>query len=124
MEKCAKKILIIEDSRELAGALEGLLKLRGFTVFTARDGIGGLETARREKPDLVLLDIMLPKISGYEVCRLLKSDSLTWRIPVFVVSSLSKPEQVERAKECGATHFLKKPYDINELVEQVIKLLP
>ena len=93
-----RKILIIEDNKDLAGAIEGLLKLKGFETFLARDGVSGIEQARKHKPDLVLLDIMLPKLNGFEVCRMLKTDSALRHIPVLrekapTVWHSEKPEE-------------------------------
>ncbi|MDD2773732.1 MAG: response regulator [Elusimicrobiales bacterium] len=118
------KILLIEDSKELSAALAGVLGLKGMEVFTARDGVSGVELARREKPALILLDLMLPKLSGYEVCKILKTDNATWRIPVVVLSTLSRPEQVDRAKAAGADHFVAKPYDLDAVIGEILRFLP
>ncbi|MFA6583125.1 MAG: response regulator [Elusimicrobiaceae bacterium] len=123
-ETAKKRIVLIEDSKELAVALAGVLRLKGYEVMIARDGVLGLETVKREKPDLVLLDLMLPKLSGYEVCRLLKTDNITWRIPVMVLSTLTKPEQIDRAKQAGADKFVPKPYDLDSVIDEVVKFLP
>jgi len=118
-----KKIVMIEDSKDVAGALSGVLRLKGVEVFVARDGVAGLELAKKEKPDLILLDIMLPKISGFEVCKMLKTDNLTWRIPVIIMSTLSKPEHIDRAKAAGADHFIGKPYDLDATVSEILGFL-
>ncbi len=118
-----KKVLLIEDNKDLSAAVCGLLGIKGVDVTAVRDGVSGLEAARREKPSLILLDIMLPKLSGFDVCRTLKSDPVTRRIPVVVVSTLSKPSDAERAKSCGADHFITKPYDMDELIREVLKIL-
>ncbi|MDD4004381.1 MAG: response regulator [Elusimicrobiaceae bacterium] len=123
MTDSRKKIVLIEDSKELAVALAGVLRLKGHEVLLAKDGITGVETVRREKPDLVLLDLMLPKLSGYEVCRQLKTDNATWKIPVVIMSTLSKPEQVDRAKQAGADHFIAKPYDLDSIIDEILKFL-
>jgi len=123
-EKEKKKILIIEDSKELGNALKGVLELEGFEVLWATDGVSGLEKATHNKPALILLDLMLPKLSGFDVCKMLKTNAVTWRIPVVVMSTLSKPEQMDRAKEMGANHFIKKPYDLDAVIEEVKKFLP
>jgi len=118
------KILMIEDSKEIAAALSGVLGLKGAVVTVARDGVSGVSLAKREKPDLILLDLMLPKLSGFEVCKILKTDNLTWRIPVIIMSTLNKPEQIARAKEAGADHFVSKPYDLDVVVDEIYKFLP
>ncbi len=118
-----RKILIIEDNKDLAGAIEGLLKLKGFETFLARDGVSGIEQARKHKPDLVLLDIMLPKLNGFEVCRMLKTDSALRHIPVLVMSTLSAPDDIDRAMECGAKDFINKPYNLEEVIKKILALL-
>jgi len=118
------KVVLIEDSRELAGALSGVLGLKGIDVVVARDGVTGIETAKREKPDLILLDLMLPKVSGYDVCKTLKTNTITWKIPIVIMSTLTKPDQIDRAKDVGADHFIAKPYDLNRTVEEILKFLP
>jgi len=118
-----KKIVLIEDSKELGIALSGVLRLKGHEVILAKDGVAGVEAVRREKPSLVLLDLMLPKLSGYEVCRMLKTDNTTWKIPVVVLSTLSRPEQVDRAKQAGADHFIPKPYDLDSVLGEIEKFL-
>lgn len=123
MPETAKKIVMIEDSKDLGLALSGVLRLKGYEVFLAKDGVAGVETVRREKPNLVLLDLMLPKLSGYEVCRQLKTDNSTWKIPVVIMSTLSKPEQVDRAKQAGADHFIPKPYDLDSIVNEIVKFV-
>jgi CheY-like chemotaxis protein len=118
------KVLLIEDSKELALALSGVLGLKGLDVVVARDGVAGIDAAKHEKPVLILLDIMLPRLSGYEVCKILKTDNATWRIPVVVLSTLSRPEQVDRAKAAGADHFVAKPYDLDSVVEEILRFIP
>jgi DNA-binding response OmpR family regulator len=118
------KVLLIEDSKELAVALSGVLTLKGLEVIVARDGVAGVEAARREKPALILLDLMLPKISGFEVCKILKTDNTTWRIPIIIMSTLSKPEQMDRAKAAGADHFIPKPYNLEETVAEIMRFVP
>ena len=107
-----KKVVLIEDSKTLAGALTGALELEGVQTVWAADGVQGVAAARREKPDLILLDLMLPKLSGFEVCKMLKTNDLTWRIPVVIMSTLTDPESRDRAKEAGADYFIAKPYDL------------
>jgi len=117
------KVLLIEDSKDLAIALTGIFKLRGIDLKVAKNGVEGIDMAKREKPALILLDLMLPKLSGFEVCKILKTDNTTWRIPIVVVSTLSQSEYMQRAKELGADHFITKPYNLDELVAQVLRLI-
>ena len=118
-----KKVVLIEDSKTLAGALTGALELEGVQTVWAADGVQGVAAARREKPDLILLDLMLPKLSGFEVCKMLKANDLTWRIPVVIMSTLTDPESRDRAKEAGADYFIAKPYDLAATLAEIKKYL-
>ena len=118
------KILIIEDSKITGPALMEVLKLKGVDCSWAKDGATGLETAKREKPSLVLLDLLLPRVSGFDVCKKLKTDETTWRIPVVVMSTLTDAESKEKATAAGADYFIEKPYNLSAVVDQVLKLLP
>jgi len=118
-----KKVLLIEDSKALVGALEGALKLNGINVVWAADGVQGVAAAKREKPDLILLDLMLPRISGFEVCRILKTDDATWRIPVVIMSTLTDSESRTRAQEAGADYFIGKPYSLPDTLAEIKKYL-
>ena len=118
-----KKVVLIEDSKSLAGALTGALELEGVQTVWAADGLQGVAAARKEKPDLILLDLMLPKLSGFEVCKMLKTNDLTWRIPVVIMSTLTDPESRDRAKEAGADYFIAKPYDLAATLAEIKKYL-
>ena len=118
------KILVVEDSHVLAPALIGALKLKGQECLWAKNGVECIEMAKREKPDLVLLDLMLPKVSGFEVCRAIKTDGNIWKTPVVIMSTLTDPEQKDRASEAGADYFIDKPYSLKEMVEKILKFLP
>ena len=119
-----RKIVMIEDSKAASTVLKEVLGAEGHTVLHAADGISGLALARREKPDLILLDLLLPKLSGYEVCNALMRDSLTRRIPVLIISTLDTPESIEKIKTCGARNFMKKPYNLEDLLREIKRLLP
>lgn len=118
-----KKIVLIEDSKVLATALIGALKIDHIETHWAANGVEGVTLAKREKPDLILLDLMLPKLSGFEVCKLLKTDNATWRIPIVIMSTLSDPESRERATEAGADYFIPKPYDLPSTLAEIRKIL-
>ena len=118
-----KKVVLIEDSKTLAGALTGALELEGVQTVWAADGVQGVAAARKEKPDLILLDLMMPKLSGFEVCKMLKTNDLTWRIPVVIMSTLTDPESRDRAKEAGADYFIAKPYDLAATLAEIKKYL-
>lgn len=118
-----KKVVLIEDSKTLAGALKAALEIEGIAVVWAADGVQGVAAAKREKPDLILLDLMLPKLSGFEVCKLLKTDNSTWRIPVVIMSTLVDEESRLRATEAGADYFIAKPYDLAASMAEIKKYL-
>ncbi len=119
-----RKILMIEDSKVASGVLLEVLASEGYAVLHASDGVAGLALARREKPDLILLDLLLPKLNGYEVCNALMRDNLTRHIPILIISTLDTPESREKAKLCGARNFMKKPYNLDDLLREIKRLLP
>ncbi len=118
-----KKIVLIEDSKVLATALMGALKIDGIETYWAANGVEGVTLSKREKPDLILLDLMLPKLSGFEVCKMLKTDNATWRIPVVIMSTLTDPESRERVVAAGADYFIPKPYDLPSTLTEIKKIL-
>lgn len=122
MEK--KKILIIEDESTLQKALSEFLTEEGFEVFSALDGEMGTEMAKKEKPDLVLLDIILPKKDGYEVLDELKGNDETKMIPVILLTNLESAEDIDRAFEKGAkTYLVKSNYKLEEVVGKIKETL-
>lgn len=118
-----KKVVLIEDSKILGTALVGALKVENIEVHWADNGVKGLALAKQVRPDLILLDLMLPKISGFEVCKLLKTDNATWRTPVVVMSTLVDEESRLRATEAGADYFIPKPYDLQSTLAEIKKFL-
>ena len=118
-----KKVVLVEDSKVLGTALSGALKVEGVEVHWAKNGVEGVTFAKQLKPDLILLDLMLPKLSGFEVCKILKTDDTTWRIPVVIMSTLTDEESRTRAQEVGADHFIAKPYDLAATLTEIKKYL-
>jgi len=118
------KIVIIEDSKSLGAALKGALEIKGHEVFWVNDGRAALPAVKRNKPDIILLDLMLPHISGFEICKAIKTDNAIWRTPVVIMSTLTSPEQKERAAEAGADHFIGKPYDLRETLAEISAYIP
>ncbi len=118
-----RRIVLIEDSKAAATVLKEVLEAEGHSVLHAADGVAGLALARREKPDLVLLDLLLPKLNGYDVCNALMRDNLTRHIPILIISTLDNPESVEKARQCGARNFMKKPYNLEDLLREIKRLL-
>ncbi|MFH2201536.1 MAG: response regulator [Elusimicrobiota bacterium] len=117
------KILIVEDDFTLAENLKVLLKSKGFEVELAPDGDSGIKKAQSFKPDLVLLDIMIPKVSGFEVCRQLRSDEKTSHIKILMTTGLDRMADVEKAFSSGATDYLVKPFDGDRLMKKIAKVL-
>jgi DNA-binding response OmpR family regulator len=118
-----KRVLLVEDDRFLRRACEVSLRGRA-TVMTASDGEEGLALARRERPDLVLLDWLMPKLSGVEVLRALKADTATRDIPVLIVSNSSRERDVETVMELGAAgYWVKANLSLRELTDRVNNLL-
>jgi len=119
-----KKILFIEDESALQRTFEEALKDEGFEMISALDGETGLKMAKEKNPDLILLDLILPKIEGMEVLKKLKEDEKTKDIPVIVLTHLEELEKVEKAMELGAKAYLVKgEYSLNEVVERIKKVL-
>ena len=120
MGERARRILLAEDDRFLRKAAEARLRQHGFTVFTAVDGEEALRVARAEKPDLLLLDLIMPKVQGFEVLKALKQDPATAAIPVIVLSNLGQERDVQQAMELGAlAYFIKAHLSLQELVVKV-----
>jgi len=119
-----KRILLVEDDRFLRRACEGSLRQRGFTVFPAVDGEEGLRLAQTEIPDLILLDMLMPKLPGLDVLRALKADDRTRAIPVLVLSNSSRDGIQRQAMDLGAVGYLiKSNISLQELAEQVAQIL-
>ena len=119
-----KKILFIEDEPALQKTLAGTLGREGYEVFSALDGDAGTALAVREHPDLILLDLVLPKKDGFAVLEELKKNQETKNIPVIIMSNLESTGDVERALELGATTYLvKTSYSLEEIAEKIRGLL-
>lgn len=118
-----KKILIIEDEKDLRFFITQALKSEGFEIIEAFDGEEGLEKAKAEKPNLILLDLLLPGINGYEVLSRLKKDPDLELIPVIILSNLGQEEEIERGLKLGAIDYLiKANFTLDEIVERVKKV--
>ncbi len=119
-----KTILFIEDESTLQKTFGDILVQKGYKVISALDGEIGLRLAKSEKPDLILLDLVLPSMHGFEVLKELKKNSETEKIPVIILTNLEKMEDVEKAIELGAkTYLVKTKYGIEEVIEKVKKIL-
>ena len=120
----AKKILFIEDESALQKAATQVLSETGYEVSSALDGETGLRVAREWKPDMILLDLILPKKNGFEVLKELKEDKQTQNIPVIILSNLEGGGDVQKALELGATTYLVKTnYSLQDIVEKIKGIL-
>jgi diguanylate cyclase (GGDEF)-like protein len=117
------RVLVVEDSLTQAKKLEVILQSVGFGVVTARDGRQGIDVFRSGPFHLVLSDVMMPGISGYDLCRTIKSSPEGKKVPVMLLTSLSKPIDIIRGLECGADNFVNKPYDGDYLIGRIRSLL-
>ena len=116
-------VLIVDDHEQNLELLQAYLEELGCRTLGARDGIEAVEMVERHTPDLVLLDVMMPRMSGFQVCEKIKSDPATRDIPVVMVTALNEVADVERAVESGANDFLSKPVHKIELTTRVRSLL-
>lgn len=124
MEMSKKRVLLVEDDRFLRRACEASLRQRGFSVLLAVDGEEGLRLARAEAPDIILLDMVMPKLSGLEVLKALKTDEGTRSIPVLVLSSSSGDRDYREVMSLGAVEYLVKTnLMLQELGDWVLRLL-
>ena len=117
------KILIVDDEKNIVEAIRYNLEQAGFRTLTAFDGARALELARRELPDLITLDVMLPEHDGWEVCRLLRQDDRTRRIPVIMLTVKSDEADTVIGLELGADDYLTKPFSPKELVARIKAVL-
>ncbi|MGA2679078.1 MAG: response regulator [Sedimentisphaerales bacterium] len=116
-------ILIVDDNRENLELLEAYLEDIECRTIAAYDGPDALEIIKKDKPDLILLDIMMPKMSGFEVCRRVKNDPTTAHIPIIMVTALSDFGDMQRAVDCGTDDFVSKPVNKLEMLTRVKTML-
>ena len=119
--KDGDKVLIIEDHPSTSEMLSNILEMEGIICISAPDGQTGIELANSRKPDLILLDIMMPEMSGFDVCTKLKTDPKTSHIPIIIVSVRSTEEAIQKGKASGADEYITKPFDPFKLIEAVKK---
>ena len=113
------KIQIIEDERDIVEMVEYNLKEEGYDVISSFDGQKGIEQARKEKPDLIILDLMLPSIDGFEVCKVLKGQQSTAHIPIIILSAKSRETDKVVGLELGADDYVTKPFSPRELIARI-----
>lgn len=118
-----KRILLIEDEKDMVTAVKFRLEGAGYEVSVAMDGEDGLNKSKNEKPDLILLDLMLPRINGYKICRILKSDPKYSGIPIIIFTARAQESERALGKEAGADAYITKPFDAPVLLGKIKELL-
>jgi DNA-binding response OmpR family regulator len=123
LKKRPNTVLVVEDDHEMRELLSTELELEGLTVITANNGSEGVNKARTLKPDIILMDVMMPELTGIEATRMLKEDKETRHIPVIIVTSVDKKEDMLRGFDAGATDYITKPFFMPELKARVNAIL-
>jgi two-component system, OmpR family, alkaline phosphatase synthesis response regulator PhoP len=118
-----KRILLVDDEKDFVAMLLIRLEASGYEVLTAYDGEQGLNLAREQKPDLILLDLMLPGMDGYKVCRMLKFDEEYSSIPIIMLTARTQEEDKLKGAQMKADMYMDKPFDDNELLQNIENLL-
>ena len=118
-----KRILVVDDEIEFVKAIQIRLEQADYEVLTAYDGQEGLEKAKKEKPDLIVLDLMLPMMDGYKVCGLLKADARYKKIFIITLTAKAQEEDARLAKEVGADAYITKPFEYQTLLGKIKELL-
>ena len=118
-----KKILIVDDEVDLVETVRFPLEIEGYQVLVAYNGEDALSQARKENPDLILLDLMLPKLDGYKVCRLLKFDERYKHIPILMLTAKTQEKDKVIGMETGANEYITKPFDMDYLMKKVKEYL-
>ena len=116
------RILVIEDNEDNLALMRLLLERAKYEVLAATDGLAGLEIARKERPDIILLDLAMPEMDGWEVAREIKANILTKDIPISAVSAHGMPKDRERAYHAGCETFIVKPFSIAKLIDEIENL--
>ena len=119
----AKRILIVDDEPELVKAIEIRLKQGGYEALVAYDGQEGLEKAKKEKPDLIILDLMLPKMDGHKVCGLLKNDTRFAKIPIIILTAKAQESDEKLSLEVGADAYITKSFQHEAVLAKIKELL-
>ena len=114
-----KKILVVDDEVDLVETVRFPLEMEGFDVLVSYNGEDALNQARKEKPDLIILDLMLPKLDGYKVCRLLKFDERYKHIPILMLTAKTQEKDKTLGMETGADEYITKPFEMDYLMEKV-----
>ncbi|MFC1703896.1 response regulator transcription factor [Candidatus Omnitrophota bacterium] len=117
------RILLVEDEKDMAYTVTLQLEAKGYEVIVAEDGQAALQKARTERPNIIILDIMLPKLNGYKVCRMLKFDDKYKNIPIIMFTARAQDADKEIGREVGADAYITKPFEPEVLLEKISELL-
>lgn len=117
--KSKKRAVVIEDVPDLLKRMRILLEHEGFEVFGATNGEAGLKLARDHKPDLICVDLTLPKLSGFDVCEAVRADASLSHTPLIVISARATPDAKQQANDCGADAYIVKPFKTKDLVTEI-----
>lgn len=117
------KILIVDDEPNIVLSLDYLVRKKGFTPFIARNGSEALAIAEKEKPNLVVLDIMMPDIDGYEVCKQIKANASLEFTKIIFLSAKSRQEDIDKGLAMGADQYVTKPFSTKQIMQEIINLL-
>ena len=117
------RILLVDDEPSIVKMVAKRLEVEGFDVLVAADGQEGLTKAQTEHPDLIILDLMLPKLNGYEICTMLKQDTRYQRVPIVLFTAKTQERDEQLGMECGANAYVRKPFRAQELVEKIRSLI-
>ena len=119
----SKKILIVEDEPAIVESIRYRLETDGYDVISAFDGLSGLNLARSESPDLIVLDVVMPKLDGFNFCRMLKFDQKYEKIPIIMLTGRCGESDMKTVRDVKADVFMTKPFDGDELIAKVQQLL-
>ena len=119
----SKRVLIVDDEPNIVISLEFLMKREGFAVSVARDGEEALERIRAERPDLVILDVMMPKLNGFEVCETVRADPQLAGIRILMLTAKGRETEMRKGISLGADAYIAKPFSTRDLVDRVKSLL-
>lgn len=114
-----KKVLVVDDEQDLIETLRYRMEASDMDICTAKDGIEGIEMAKAERPDLILLDIMMPRMDGYQACRFMKNDKDIKDIPVIFLSAKGQDIDKKKGREAGCDGFIVKPFEGKSLIETI-----
>lgn len=120
----SKKVLVVDDNQDAINILTAILKKAGYGIVAAMDGQEALQRIENEIPALILLDVMMPKMDGFEVCRAIKSDSKVSHIPILMISAKTDAVSKKRGLDLGAADYLMKPIQPSEILRKVKQYLP